>query len=137
MRPQLNFSRESPRLFYFQKNTNFFIPYLLFDLFFIWMAFILVIGGLFEVNLILIRNCSIFASVKIYPAVCNFSLFRRMNGRFEFSRDVPNPIGPPIDFNKRKNHKHNKKKKYAESNHTELELEAFYNTDTVKIPVHE
>lgn len=66
----------------------------------------MIIGGMADgifgdVNLILIRNCSIFMSIKVYPAICNYSLFKRMGGKFEFTREVPSPVGPPVDFERR------------------------------------
>lgn len=54
----------------------------------IWFSIMLVIGGLFLVNLILIRNCLIFLAVKSYPSLCNYSLFRKMGGKFQFERDL-------------------------------------------------
>ena len=65
---------------------------MIFDFFIIWMSFLMIIGGMFYVNLILIRNCSIFCSVKIYPAICNYSLFKKMKGKFKFTREVPTAI---------------------------------------------
>lgn len=47
----------------------------------------LIIGGLFLLNFILIRNCLIFLAVKLYPSLCNYSLFRKMGGKFQFERD--------------------------------------------------
>lgn len=73
------------------------MPYILYDFYIIWMSVIMIIGGMFTVNLILIRNCSIFASVKLYPAICSYSLFKKMNGKFKFSRDVPSIISRPKD----------------------------------------
>lgn len=108
-------------IIFFQKNTNFFIPYLIFDLFIIWMSFILIIGGLFHINLILIRNCSIFASVKLYPAICNYSLFKKLNGKFKFTRDVPPVLGSPIDFQNKRKSFDEKKKKLKDGNEFELE----------------
>lgn len=54
----------------------------------IWFAFLLIISGAFLINLILIRNSAIFLVVKIYPALCNYSLFRKMGGEFRFNREV-------------------------------------------------
>lgn len=75
------------------------------------MAFIAIIAGMIHVNLILIRNCSIFVSVKIYPAICNYSLFKKLNGNFEFTRDVPSalPFREPIDFERRRRSQYEKK----------------------------
>lgn len=53
------------------------------------MSFILMIAGLFLLNFILVRNCSIFVSIKIYPSICNYSLFKDLGGKFTFTRDVP------------------------------------------------
>jgi hypothetical protein len=53
------------------------------------MSLILIIGGLFLENFILVRNCTIFVSVKIYPAVCNYSYFKVNGGTFTFTREVP------------------------------------------------
>lgn len=85
------------------------------------MSFILIIGGLFHINLILIRNCSIFASVKLYPAICNYSLFKKLNGKFKFTRDVPPVLGSPIDFQNKRKSFDEKKKKLKDGNEFELE----------------
>jgi hypothetical protein len=53
------------------------------------MSFILIIAGLFLMNFVLVRNCTIFVSIKAYPAVCNYSLFKKMGGVFSFTREVP------------------------------------------------
>ncbi|CRL07557.1 CLUMA_CG020522, isoform A [Clunio marinus] len=103
------------------KNTNLFIPYFLFDIYIIWISFIMIIGGLFELNFVLIRNCSIFASVKIYPAICNYSLFRKLGGKFEFTREVPSPIGPNIDFESRRRSSDIKKKRRKDGEDFEME----------------
>jgi hypothetical protein len=70
------------------------MPYFVFDIFICWMFFICVIAGLITINLILIRNCSIFVSFKIYPAICNYSLFRKLDGKFKFTREVPSATNP-------------------------------------------
>lgn len=74
-------------------------------------------------NFVLVRNCSIFVSVKIYPALCNYSLFREMGGRFRFTREVPSALGPPIDFESRRKSFQMKKKRRKDAD-DELELEA-------------
>lgn len=89
------------------------------------MSFILILGGMSDgifgdVNLILIRNCSIFVSIKLYPAICNYSLFKRMGGKFEFTREVPSPVGPAVDFERRASARVSARK-IAENGH---ELEA-------------
>lgn len=66
----------------------FFIPYILYDTMAIWFALMLVIGGSLLENWILVRNAAIFLAVKIYPALCNYSLFRKLGGEFRFHREV-------------------------------------------------
>jgi len=68
---------------------NFAIPYIIYDSFIIWMALISIFAALFNMNFVMVRNCSIFASIKFYPAVCNYSYFRDVGGKFTFSRDIP------------------------------------------------
>lgn len=46
-----------------------------------------------------------------------------MNGKFEFTREVPSPIGPPMDFESRR-HSHQKKK--LKNKKDEYELEALH-----------
>jgi hypothetical protein len=89
------------------------------------MAFIAIIAGLFTVNLILIRNCSIFVSVKFYPAICNYSLFKKLNGKFEFTRDVPLalPFRNSTNFESPRR-SHNAKKVSKRNGSVEVELEA-------------
>lgn len=118
-----NFSNSvnSTKFSFLQKNTNFFIPYLAFDFFIIWMAMTMIIGGLFTQNFILIRNCSIFASIKIYPAICNYSLFKKLKGKFKFTRDVPSAIGPSIDFESRRRSTETKRRLKEKANGFELE----------------
>lgn len=94
------------------------------------MSFILIIGGLFNVNFILIRNCSIFASVKIYPAICNYSLFKKMNGKFKFTREVPPVLGTKIDFEKRRKSSDSMKKRKKDGN--DFELETLHKAEEMK-----
>lgn len=83
----------------------------------------MIIGALLMLNFIMLRNCSIFCSIKFYPAICNYSLFKKMGGKFQFSRDVPSVIGPPVDFeSKRKSFEtKGKRQKKGEANEFELE----------------
>lgn len=87
------------------------------------MSFILVIGGLFTVNMILIRNCSIFVSVKVYPLICNYSLFKKMNGKMEFTREVPTALGGPVNFENNRRKSLEKKNKRLRDKKNEHELE--------------
>lgn len=107
---------------FLQKNTNFLIPYIIYDFYIIWMSIIMVIGGMFTVNLILIRNCSIFASVKLYPAICCYSLFKKMNGKFQFSREVPSIISREKSFTSKQKSFEERKKKLKQH---EEEAESF------------
>lgn len=84
------------------------------------MAFISIIAGLFTFNFILVRNCSIFVSVKLYPAICNYSLFRKLDGKFEFTREVPQRDTTEFQ-NKRKSFESKKSRNKIEENHFELE----------------
>lgn len=52
----------------------------------------------------------------------NYSLFKKMGGKFEFTREVPSPIGPSIKFeNRRKSFETKTKRKKLEKNEYELE----------------
>ncbi|CAG9810538.1 unnamed protein product [Chironomus riparius] len=72
-----------------KRSMNFAIPYIIFDSFIIWMSLISIFAALFNMNFVMVRNCSIFASIKFYPAICNYSYFRDVGGKFTFSRDIP------------------------------------------------
>lgn len=81
---------------------NFAIPYIIYDSFIIWMSVLSIFAALFNMNFVMVRNCSIFASIKFYPAVCNYSFFRDVGGKFSFSRDIPQLLrNSPKTFERR------------------------------------
>lgn len=71
------------------------------------------------VNFILIRNCSIFSSVKLYPAICNYSLFKKLGGKFAFTRETPTVDPNEVESRRQSANARRKDKKAAE----EFELE--------------
>lgn len=78
-------------------------------------------------NFVVVRNCSIFTSMKIYPAICNYSLFLKMGGKFEFTRDVPSPLGSePIDLEKRRKSLESKRRRRKDEVEDAVELERLH-----------
>ncbi|XP_070501479.1 uncharacterized protein [Chironomus tepperi] len=98
-----------------KRTMNFAIPYIIYDSFIIWMSLISIFAALFNMNFVMVRNCSIFASVKFYPAICNYSYFRDVGGKFTFSRDIPQLLrSSPKTFERRNESRRVSKRKGKE-----------------------